>query len=139
MALTAVVLPTTLGIVVSTHPREVLAGGAPWTVALVLATMLWTPRLIAQLVFVGPLFPPDRRRWHWLLVSIFLVQGPGFLVLLLVGHDRSVSTASSFSDNAIATTSSPVERSLVNDGDGDTINHNPRRHGDRIARTKVVP
>lgn len=82
MALTAVLLPTLLGVLIGTHAVEVLSGGMARWAAFLLAGGLWTPRLVAQLLWVGPLFPPERRHWHWVLTLIFCVQGPGMLVVL---------------------------------------------------------
>jgi hypothetical protein len=83
MALTAVLLPTAIGIVIGNRPSETVSDSALRSIAFVLAGGLWTPRLIAQIFYVGPLFPRDARAWHWFLIFIFTLQGPVFLGILL--------------------------------------------------------
>jgi hypothetical protein len=83
MGATSVLLPTALGVVVGSHPVDALANGPLRAIALVVAACLWTPRLIAQLLYVGPAFPHQQRTWHWALVVIFVVQGPLLTALLL--------------------------------------------------------
>jgi hypothetical protein len=85
MALTAIMLPTLLGVLCALYSGAVLSLGPMRLVAFVLAGLLWTPRLVAQLVWVSPHFPADAWKWHVLLVSIFAVQGPGLLLLLVFG------------------------------------------------------
>lgn len=83
MGITAVFLPTALGVVVGCHAAAALIGGPLHAVALLLAACLWTPRLIAQVLYVGPAFPSSQRGWHWVLVFIFVVQGPVLAGLLV--------------------------------------------------------
>jgi hypothetical protein len=83
MGVTAVSLPTVIGVLLAQCPAETLHPGPLRAVAFIMAGCLWTPRLAAQILFVGPAFPTTRRTAHWALVVIFIVQGPVFLALLL--------------------------------------------------------
>jgi hypothetical protein len=84
MATASVFLPTSIGIVIAAHARDVLAGGAPRLLGLVIAAF-WSWRLFRQVHVLGPLWPtwPSRvRRWHWVLMAIFLFQGPVLAAVL---------------------------------------------------------
>jgi hypothetical protein len=83
MGLTAVFLPTALGVVMACNARAALTSGPLHAVALLVAACLWTPRLIAQVLYVGPAFPSSERGWHWALVVIFVAQGPALAGLLV--------------------------------------------------------
>jgi hypothetical protein len=85
MAVTAITLPTMLGVLCAMHPDAVLSAGAMRLVAFLLAGVLWTPRLFAQLFWIGPMFPIGSKKIHLLLVTIFAAQGPAFLAVLLAG------------------------------------------------------
>src|SRR5260221_14654984 len=53
MALTAITLPTVLGAICGAYPDAVLLPGPTRCVAFLVAGGLWTPRLLAQLLWVG--------------------------------------------------------------------------------------
>ena len=85
MALASLYVPTLVGLVIAQAPAAALRSSPIRTLAVAIAVGLWCPRLLAQLLYVGPVFPRDARRWHWLLVAIFGVQGPIFVGVLLGG------------------------------------------------------
>lgn len=85
MAVAAVGLPTSLGLVLASYPAETLRPGAARSVALLICTF-WCWRLYRQLFVLGPLWPKTGRMvrsLHPLLVAIFTAQGPGLALLLL--------------------------------------------------------
>ena len=82
---TAIAFPTSLGLLCAACADAALVGGPVRLIALCLSGLFWTPRLFLQLFWVGSAFPPDARKWHWLLVAIFLLQGPVFFAILNVG------------------------------------------------------
>lgn len=83
MAFASVGLPTSLGLLIAIHARDVARGGPMQSVAW-LAAIFWTWRLLRQLNLAS-LWPNDRRRTrlcHHLLALIFVVQGPVLGTLL---------------------------------------------------------
>ncbi|MFZ5896611.1 MAG: hypothetical protein ACOY0T_36485 [Myxococcota bacterium] len=85
MAVTAVMLPTTLGLLLVYHARDVLEAGAARSLAALLSAF-WCWRLYRQLAVLGPRWPSHSRSshlLHLLLTAIFVLQGPILGALLL--------------------------------------------------------
>ncbi|MGC4092788.1 MAG: hypothetical protein QM756_33875 [Polyangiaceae bacterium] len=88
MAIAAVLLPTTFGLVLALHADEALAGGAARTLGFGLAAF-WCWRLWRQVWVLRPLWPHHPRYVSYLniaLTSIFVLQGPLLLALLAIRH-----------------------------------------------------
>lgn len=79
----AIVLPTSLGVVLAVHADATLVPGTARTLAHLLACF-WLWRLYRQAALFGvwPRTPGSTRSLYYLLVVIFLVQGPALGVAL---------------------------------------------------------
>lgn len=82
MAIAAVALPTSLGVFVAWHSKDVLRLGPSWGLGLGIA-LFWSWRLERQLRVLGPLLGRQGRSWHALLTAIFVTQGPLLAAVLL--------------------------------------------------------
>lgn len=82
MALAAVALPTSFGLVLAAYPEDALCGGPTRAVGFVLAAF-WSARLVRQVRDIGPLLPSGGGIWHPLLTLVFTAQGPVLGALLL--------------------------------------------------------
>jgi hypothetical protein len=84
MAVAAVLLPTAFGLLLAIHADDTQGPGAARSLGLVLS-LFWCWRLHRQLFVLGPLWPRASARalFHWLLVAIFTLQGPGLGIVLL--------------------------------------------------------
>jgi hypothetical protein len=90
MAIAAVALPTTLGLLLAYHGGDVLDAGAARTLALLLA-LFWSWRLARQLTALRLEWPRGRSLDVWLercLIGIFVLQGPVLGCLVLAGHSK---------------------------------------------------
>lgn len=83
MGFAAVVLPTSMGVLVGLQADDVVAGGGARHLAW-LVSAFWTWRLYRQRT-VGRHFPRvlEGRAWNWLLAAIFFVQGPLLAIVLV--------------------------------------------------------
>jgi hypothetical protein len=84
MAVASVLLPTTLGLLLTLYPTLALEAGPTHILALLLSAF-WCWRLYRQLFVLGPLWPRAARSDSWLnalLTLIFAVQGPGLWLLV---------------------------------------------------------
>ena len=81
MGVAAVALPTATGVLVAIAAEEVVMGGAMRSLALLLA-LFWSWRLYRQ-TQIRKMLPAA---WHWVLCAIFVVQGPVFAAVLLMGR-----------------------------------------------------
>jgi hypothetical protein len=74
MGVASIALPTSLGLLLAHHAGELAPGTAAASLALVIAAF-WTWRLYRQWRLRG-VWPRHRMGSWWLLVGIFVVQGP---------------------------------------------------------------
>lgn len=83
MAFASVGLPTSMGLLIAIHARDVARGGPMQSVAW-LAAVFWSWRLLRQLSLarLWPDVPRRARLCHHLLALIFVVQGPVLGTLL---------------------------------------------------------
>jgi hypothetical protein len=86
MAVAAVGLPTLLGVLLAIHAGEALQPGAGRSLACLLS-LFWCWRLYRQCRVLGPIWPRQTGSGaclKHLLVAIFVLQGPGLGLLLLL-------------------------------------------------------
>lgn len=75
MAIAAVALPTSLGLLLAWRPADVFRAGTARDLALLLAAF-WSFRLYRQMRALGPSWPQSLRSLHYFLLGVFVVQGP---------------------------------------------------------------
>ena len=87
MAFASVALPTALGLVLALHARETLLPGAARALGVLLAAF-WCWRLYRQLWVLGPAWPSSpvaAARLNWVLLAVFVLQGPTLALILWSG------------------------------------------------------
>jgi hypothetical protein len=87
MAIASVALPTALGMLLALHAHEAASGGPGRSLAWMIA-VFWSWRLVQQWRAAATWRSSASRLVHWGLSMIFLAQGPGLALLLLLRNSR---------------------------------------------------